>query len=196
MPSAVWSGHLHFGLVAMPVRLLVAARTKTTRFRRLYRKPLDADSSATVFPSFSQDSKNQNSDSNDGIGEMRSTPEEKDTERTASDQYSAVRQVLQSEVTGEEIRPDERDTIVDRLVAGTSRGKSGADLQALHRTSRRPVVLTEIVQGYKVSKCDIAVESRGCRAIIPLCPRHQLSPLRDDPSPSQCSRSKPERAQC
>jgi hypothetical protein len=40
MPSAVWSEHLHFGLVAMPVRLLVAARTKTTRFRRLYRKPV------------------------------------------------------------------------------------------------------------------------------------------------------------
>ena len=28
--SSVWSGHLHFGLVVMPVRLLVAARTKTT----------------------------------------------------------------------------------------------------------------------------------------------------------------------
>src|SRR3977135_796319 len=30
MPSAVWSGHLHFRLVVMPVRLLVAARPKTT----------------------------------------------------------------------------------------------------------------------------------------------------------------------
>ena len=30
MPSSVWSGHLHFGLVAMQIRLLVAARTKTT----------------------------------------------------------------------------------------------------------------------------------------------------------------------
>jgi len=39
MPSAVWSGHLHFGLVVMPVRLLVAARPKTTRFRQLYRRP-------------------------------------------------------------------------------------------------------------------------------------------------------------
>jgi len=31
MPSAVWSGHLHFGLVVTPVRLLVAARTKSSR---------------------------------------------------------------------------------------------------------------------------------------------------------------------
>ena len=38
MPSAVWSGHLHFGLVIMPVRLLVAARPKTTSFRRVYRR--------------------------------------------------------------------------------------------------------------------------------------------------------------
>ncbi len=34
MPSAVWSGHLHFGLVVMPVRLLVVlhleAKVKTT----------------------------------------------------------------------------------------------------------------------------------------------------------------------
>ena len=48
MPSAVWSEHLHFGLVAMLVRLLVAARSKTTRFRRLYRKPVNRDPSATT----------------------------------------------------------------------------------------------------------------------------------------------------
>src|SRR5438270_83644 len=51
MPSAVWSGHLHFGLVVMPVRLLVAARTKATRFRRLHRKPVNHLPSATDFPS-------------------------------------------------------------------------------------------------------------------------------------------------
>src|SRR5207248_10146792 len=53
MPSAVWSGHLHFGLVAMPVRLLVAARTKTRRFRRLYRKQVNESPFITSSPSFS-----------------------------------------------------------------------------------------------------------------------------------------------
>jgi hypothetical protein len=107
MASAVWSGHLHFGLVAMPVRLLVAARTKTTRFRRLYRKPVDGDLSARLFPSFSHDRQHQDSDLNDGMGEMRSTPEEINARQTVLHEYSTVRQVLQSEVTGEEIRPDE-----------------------------------------------------------------------------------------
>ena len=106
MPSAVWSGHLHFGLVAMPVRLLVAARTKTTRFRRLYRKPINEGPPVTPFPSFSHDPEHYDSDLNDGVGETRSTPEQMNG-GTAQHEYSAVRQVLQSEVTGEEIRPDE-----------------------------------------------------------------------------------------
>src|SRR3954471_11225658 len=105
MPSAVWSGHLHFGLVAMPVRLLVAARTKTTRFRRLYRKPVNGDLSAS-FPSFSHDHQDQDSDLNDGIEETRCMPEE-NARHTTGHQYSTVRQVRQSEVTGVEIRPDE-----------------------------------------------------------------------------------------
>ena len=107
MPSAVWSGHLHFGLVAMPVRLLVAARTKTTHFRRLYRKTFNGDPSATSFSSFSHDRQDQDSELNDSKGESRATPEEVVAQHTAPDQYSTVRQVLQSEVTGEEIRPDE-----------------------------------------------------------------------------------------
>ena len=106
MPSAVWSGHLHFGLVAMPVRLLVAARTKTTHFRRLYRKPVDADPFATSFPSFSRDRQGQDSDPYGGIGKTRSTPEETDARHTEPYQYSTVHQVLPSE-RGEEIRPDE-----------------------------------------------------------------------------------------
>jgi non-homologous end joining protein Ku len=106
MPSAVWSGHLHFGLVVMPVRFLVAARTKTTRFRRLYRKSVDADLSTTPFPSLSPDHQEQDSDPYGGIGKTRSTPEETDARHTEPHQYSTVRQVLQSE-RGEEIRPDE-----------------------------------------------------------------------------------------
>ncbi len=107
MPSAVWSGHLHFGLVVMPVRLLVAARTKTTRFRRLYRKPVNESTSVKSFPSFSHEPEDQDSDLTEGVGERRSTPEEMKGRHTARHQFSTVRQVLQSEVTGEEIRPEE-----------------------------------------------------------------------------------------
>jgi DNA end-binding protein Ku len=107
MPSAVWSGHLHFGLVVMPVRLLVAARTKTTRFRRLYRKPPNESTFVTSFPSFSHGDVDRDSDLTEGVGETRSTPEAITGCHTARDQYSTVRQVLQSEETGEEIRPNE-----------------------------------------------------------------------------------------
>ena len=120
MPSAVWSGHLHFGLVAMPVRLLVAARTKTTRFRRLHRKPVNGDPSAS-FPSFSHDHQDRDSDLNDGIGETRSMPDE-NARHTTGHQYSTVRQVLQSEVTGVEIRPDEVEVIP---LAGRGTGRRG-----------------------------------------------------------------------
>jgi DNA end-binding protein Ku len=106
MPSAVWSGHLHFGLVVMPVRLLVAARTKTTRFRRLYRKPVKESTVVTPFPSFSHD-EYHDSDSTEIVGQTRSAPEDMTDRHAAGHEYSTVRQVLQSEVTGEEIRPDE-----------------------------------------------------------------------------------------
>lgn len=66
MPSAVWSGHLHFELVAMPVRLLVAARTKTTRSRRLYRKPVNENTFVSSFPSFSHDLEEHDSDMRPG----------------------------------------------------------------------------------------------------------------------------------
>jgi DNA end-binding protein Ku len=107
MPSAVWSGHLHFGLVAMPVRLLVAARTKTTRFRRLYRKPVGEITIASSFPSFSHDVEEHDSEMMQGVEETRPTPEEMNGRNTAQHQYSTVRQAFQSEATGEEIRPEE-----------------------------------------------------------------------------------------
>jgi len=107
MPSAVWSGHLHFGLVAMPVRLLVAARTKTTRFRRLYRKPVNESTYVSSFPSFSHDLEDHDSDLTEGVAKTQSMPEDMNGQHTAEHQYSAVRQVFQSEVTGKEIRPDE-----------------------------------------------------------------------------------------
>lgn len=106
-PSAVRSGHLHFGLVSMPVRLQVAARTKTTRFRRLYRKPINESTYVSSFPSFSQALEDQDSDPAGEVGETPSPPEEVNARNTAQDQYSTVRQVFQSEATGEEIRPHE-----------------------------------------------------------------------------------------
>src|SRR5437588_1214756 len=104
--SSVWSGHLHFGLVVMPVRLLVAARTKTTRFRRLYRKPMNEVPSTASFASFESDSEDDDSLFTDKVRmDSRSKPEEE--RNSAQHEYSAVRQVLQSEATGEEIRSHE-----------------------------------------------------------------------------------------
>jgi DNA end-binding protein Ku len=107
MASAVWSGHLHFGLVVMPVRLLVAARTKTTRFRRLHRKPVQETSSLLSFPSLSKDPEDRDSDTTEEVGKTQFASEEMNDRHRAEPQYFPVRQVLQSEITGEEIRPDE-----------------------------------------------------------------------------------------
>lgn len=95
--STVWSGHLHFGLVVMPVRLLVAARTKTTRFRRLHRKPVLPPMN---FPSATSSFEDDDRD-------VQNPAEELTSPEPASYGYSPVRQVLQSEATGEEIRPDQ-----------------------------------------------------------------------------------------
>jgi DNA end-binding protein Ku len=107
MPS-VWRGHLHFGLVVMPVRLLVAARPKTTRFRRLHRKPTSLQQT-NALPWHEGIPGTDNADRNDAGGDF--------AEKISNDQvlniretqfeYTPVRQVLLSEVTGEEIRPDE-----------------------------------------------------------------------------------------
>ncbi len=108
MPSAVWSGHLHFGLVVMPVRLLVAARTKTTRFRRLYRKSANESLSVTSSPPFRSESEDDDSDLNGRVGMgTRAQPEEVKAGHIEQYEYSPVRQVLQSEVSGEEIGPGE-----------------------------------------------------------------------------------------
>jgi len=91
----------------MPVKLLVAARTKTTRFRRLYRKPINNGPSLTSFPFFSQDHEDQASHRTNEILDTPSEPKQINVRDTARDEYSTVRQVLQSEVTGEEIQPHE-----------------------------------------------------------------------------------------
>ncbi len=104
MPTAVWSGHLHFGLVVMPVRLLVAARTKATRFRRLYRKPVAEGTSAASFPSLSRDREDHGFDLTEGAGDMPSTLTTKG--HGTEQQYATLHQVLKSDVTGEEVRPD------------------------------------------------------------------------------------------
>jgi DNA end-binding protein Ku len=105
MPSVVWSGHLHFGLVVMPVRLLVAARPKTTRFRRLHRKPLNQLPTATRFP-FTESQSDSDFSEETRLG-GRSVAEEADDQHSTQYDYSPVRQVLQSEETGEEVRQDE-----------------------------------------------------------------------------------------
>src|SRR5438477_1756247 len=107
MPSAVWSGQLHFGLVVMPVRLLVAARPKTIRFRRLYRKQGNHVTRPMQLPSSKQTLEDEDSYS-DGAGESGGdTHNRESTVRGTQYDYALVRQVLQSEVTGELIRPGE-----------------------------------------------------------------------------------------
>src|SRR5437868_6214056 len=107
MPSAVWSGHLHFGLVVMPLRLLVAARPKTTRFRRLYRRPGNHVTPPMQLPSSKQTLADEDSYS-DGAGESDVDPHNRESSvRETQYDYAPVRQVLQSEVTGEVIRPGE-----------------------------------------------------------------------------------------
>ena len=102
MPSAVWSGHLHFGLVVMPVRLLVAARPKTTRFRRLYRRPSNHVMPPMQLPSSKQPLEDEDSYS-DGPGESGiDTHNRESSVRGIQYDYAPVRQVLQSEVTGED----------------------------------------------------------------------------------------------
>src|SRR5882724_11675142 len=46
MASTVWKGHLSFGLVSIPVRLVRAARAERVKLRQLYRP----DAAATPFP--------------------------------------------------------------------------------------------------------------------------------------------------
>src|SRR5258706_7243796 len=40
MPATVWKGHLNFGLVSFPVRLLAAARLESVHFHMLHKKDL------------------------------------------------------------------------------------------------------------------------------------------------------------
>ena len=107
--SAVWSGHLHFGLVVMPIRLLVAARPKTTRFRRLHRKPINQFLPSTSLRSIAgapEDHELQDQRDAEPIIELEDN-HRPNSRQSSSYEYAPVRQVLQSEATGEEIRPDE-----------------------------------------------------------------------------------------
>jgi non-homologous end joining protein Ku len=108
MPS-VWSGHLHFGLVVMPVRLLVAARPKTIRFRRLHRKP-PGDLQRTHALPWHQGIPDAGTEDQDNTREeLAETKFNHQAPNFGDAQYECtpVRQVFKSELTGEEIRPDD-----------------------------------------------------------------------------------------
>ena len=93
--------HLHFGLVVMPVRLLVAARPKTTRFKRLHRKPVNQFLPETPLRS-------ARDDDSDVRDESRRTSEAYlSGSGEGTYEYAPVRQVLRSEETGEEVRTAE-----------------------------------------------------------------------------------------
>src|SRR6185437_1733764 len=110
--SIVWTGHLHFGLVVLPVSLYAAARAETTRFKRIHRrkKPVaralsylnDLYDPADIYAGDPR--VDHPSLPNGGGPETRHY----DSSRQPDDyEYAPVRQVLQSEATGEEIRPHE-----------------------------------------------------------------------------------------
>src|SRR5580704_17312042 len=55
MPASVWKGHIAFGLISIPVRLLRAARTERVPLRELHR----ADSSSAESPAqYNEDDEN------------------------------------------------------------------------------------------------------------------------------------------
>ena len=107
MPSAVWSGHLHFGLVVMPVRLLVAARPKTTRFRRLYRRPSNHVMPPMQLPWSEPTQEDEDSYSDGAVESGVDIHNRESSGRETEYEYAPVRQVLQSDVTGEVIRLSE-----------------------------------------------------------------------------------------
>jgi DNA end-binding protein Ku len=107
MPSAVWSGHLHFGLVVMPVRLMVAARPKTTRFRRLYRRPSNDVMPPMQLPSSKQSLEDEDSDFDGAAESGVDTHNRESSDQHTQYEYAPVRQVVQSAVTGEEISQSE-----------------------------------------------------------------------------------------
>src|SRR4051794_19949678 len=107
MPAAVWSGHLHFGLVVMHVRLLVAARPNTTKFRRIYRRPNNE-----VKPPMQLSLRKPVLENQDLRSEQTSEPDVQNEDRESTLQetqfeYAPVRQVFRSQVTRDEIKPSE-----------------------------------------------------------------------------------------
>lgn len=82
MATVVWTGHLAFGMVSIPVSLYAAARAQTTRFIRLQRRSVLSSGS-----------------SNSAASLERAVP--------APVEYYRVRQVLQSDADGKEVAPHE-----------------------------------------------------------------------------------------
>ena len=108
MQSVVWTGHLHFGLVVMPVSLFAAARAQTTRFKRIHRRKKPV-SRAFAELTYAQPSPYDAAEPVSGIdraGDGR-RPFTEEEGSHAEYEYSPVRQVLQSEGSDEEIRSDE-----------------------------------------------------------------------------------------
>jgi DNA end-binding protein Ku len=86
MAAVVWTGHLAFGMVSIPVSLYAAARSQTTRFTRLQRRTVLSSGPSNSVASL------QN-----GSERAGSVPVE----------YYRVRQVLQSDADGTQVAPHE-----------------------------------------------------------------------------------------
>jgi DNA end-binding protein Ku len=106
MRSVVWTGHLHFGLVVMPVSLFAAARPETTRFRRIQRTKKIPNAGMAQYLAAGTEYGRCDWSADNGIGEL---PVGESDARSPSIQYeyAGVRQVLKSEATGEEIQNED-----------------------------------------------------------------------------------------
>ena len=124
MATVVWTGHLAFGMVSVPISLYAAARAETTRFTRLHRRKrissqdphvsaavreIEFDGSANPDKSTPVASRIEVGHSSDGFGRKSHSGLRTDGDSTAprseAVEYYRVRQVLQSEADGKEVAP-------------------------------------------------------------------------------------------
>ena len=126
MATVVWTGHLAFGMVSIPIGLYAAARAETTRFTRLQRRkrssfqapqvsaaaPKLFDGSEDLDKSSSVASRIGNDLSSNGFGrnpdfDARTGDHSAAAPYSEAVGYYRVRQVLHSDADGKEVAPHE-----------------------------------------------------------------------------------------
>src|SRR5579863_6099948 len=103
MASTVWKGHLTFGLVSIPVRLIRAARAERVRLRQLYRPPTIAQPKDQQAPTVPSREAPQHLDASEQSEGMETQPPEAETEV----HVAPVRRVFQSADEDQTIAPND-----------------------------------------------------------------------------------------